>query len=127
MSADPIGPYSPWVEAGEWVITSGQIGLVDNTLVEGLGPQCDAALANLGLRLAEAGLQPTDVVKTTVFMVSMDDYPVVNEHYAAFFDGHRPARSAVAVAALPAGALVEIEAWAHRPTPDRERSAANPA
>jgi len=53
----------------------------------------------------------------------MNDYGVINEHYAAFFDGHRPARSAVAVSALPAGALVEIEAWAHAPLGDRERSA----
>ena len=122
MSDTPIGPYSPWVRAGEWVIFSGQIGMIDNTMVDGLGPQCDAALANLGLRLAEAGLVPTDVVKTTVFMVSMNDYAVINEHYAAFFNGHHPARSAVAVSALPAGALVEIEAWAHAPIGDRERS-----
>ena len=87
-------------------MTSGQIGLVDNVMVDGLGPQCDAALANLGLRLAEAGLKPTDVMKTTVFMVSMDDYGVINEHYVAFFGAHRPARSAVAVSALPAGALM---------------------
>ena len=124
MSADPIGPYSPWVEAGEWVVTSGQIGLVDKVTVDGLGPQCDAALANLGLRLAEAGLKPTDVMKTTVFMVSMDDYGVINEHYVAFFGAHRPARSAVAVSALPAGALMEIEAWAYRPVVDSERQEA---
>ena len=124
MSADPIGPYSPWVEAGEWVVTSGQIGLVDNVMVDGLGPQCDAAVANLGLRLAEAGLKPTDVMKTTVFMVSMDDYGVINEHYVAFFGAHRPARSAVAVSALPAGALMEIEAWAYRPVVDSERQEA---
>ena len=124
MSADPIGPYSPWVEAGEWVVTSGQIGLVDNVMVDGLVPQCDAALANLGLRLAEAGLKPTDVMKTTVFMVSMDDYGVINEHYVAFFGAHRPARSAVAVSALPAGALMEIEAWAYRPVVDSERQEA---
>jgi 2-iminobutanoate/2-iminopropanoate deaminase len=97
------------------VIVSGQIGLVDGALTDGLEAQCDAALANLAGHLAEAGLAPVDVVKTTVFLVDMDDYGVVNERYAAFFDGHRPARAAVAVSGLPAGALVEIEAWAHDP------------
>ena len=97
------------------MIVSGQIGLVDGALAEGPGAQCDAALANLAGHLADAGLAPTNVVKTTVFMVDMVDYGVVNEHYAAYLDGHRPARAAVAVSGLPAGALVEIEAWAHDP------------
>ncbi len=58
---------------------------------------------------------PSDVVKTTVFVTDMDEFAAVNEAYVAFFGDHRPARSVVAVAALPAGAAVEVELWAYRP------------
>jgi len=114
--AKPVGPYTPVVRAGEWVIVSGQIGLRDGALVEGgLGPELVAALANLEGQLASVGARLDQVAKTTVFLTDMADYAAMNEAYVAAFGDHRPARSAVAVAGLPLGAAVEIEAWAHVP------------
>lgn len=119
MSAPPVGPYSPWFRAGEWVVTSGQIALDGGALVEGgAAAQAARALHNLAAVLAEAGATMRDVVKTTVFLVDMADFTAMNEVYAAAFGDHRPARSTVAVAALPLGALVEVEAWAYRPQRD---------
>lgn len=106
-------PYSPVFSAGEWRCISGQIGLTADGLPEGFGPQLDAVLTNLAAVLAEHGLRLDQVAKTTVFLTDMADYAELNERYTAFFGEHRPARSAVAVAELPFGALVEIEAWAH--------------
>jgi 2-iminobutanoate/2-iminopropanoate deaminase len=118
MSA-PIGPYSPIVSVGPWLICSGQLGLVPSegapALVEGgVIAQLRQALANAAALLDGAGSNLTAVAKTTVFLASMDDYPAVNDAYAEFFGGHRPARSVVAVAGLPMGALVEVEVWAYR-------------
>ena len=106
-------PYSPVFAAGEWRCVSGQVGLTDDGLAEDFGEQLDAALSNLASVLEGAGLRLDQVAKTTVFLTDMDDYPELNERYVAFFGDHRPARSAVAVAGLPLGAAVEIEAWAH--------------
>jgi 2-iminobutanoate/2-iminopropanoate deaminase len=106
-------PYSPVFAAGEWRCISGQIGLAGGGLPDTFAGQVDAALANLGRLLEEHGLRPAQVAKTTVFLADMADYAEMNEHYTRFFGDHRPARSAVAVAALPFDALVEIEAWAH--------------
>ncbi len=78
----------------------------------GVRGQARQALANLRRLLEGEGAAMTDVVKTTVFLAHMDDYGPLNEVYAEAFGDHRPARSAVAVAGLPLGALVEIEAWA---------------
>jgi 2-iminobutanoate/2-iminopropanoate deaminase len=100
----PVGPYTPVVRAGGWLIVSGQLGLRDGTLVEGGVPaQLTQAVANLeGLLVAEgAGLG--DVAKTTVFLTDIADYTAMNEAYVAAFGTHRPARSAVAVAGLPLG------------------------
>lgn len=111
----PKGPYSPVVRAGEWVVTAGQVGLGDDgKLVRG-GIQAETrqALRNVEAVLAMEGAGLSDVVKTTVFLKHMDDWPAMNEAYVEVFGDHRPARSAFAVAALPVGALVEIEAWAH--------------
>ncbi len=109
----PVGPYTPLVRTGGWLICSGQLGLRDGALVEGgVGPQLTQAIANLGALLTEAGSSLASVVKTTVFLTDMADYATVNEVYMAGFGDHRPARSAVAVAGLPLGGLVEIEAWA---------------
>ncbi len=109
----PVGPYTPLVRTGDWLICSGQLGLRDGALVEGgVGPQLTQAIANLGALLAEAGSSLASVVKTTVFLTDMADYGAVNDAYMAGFGDHRPARSAVAVAGLPLGGLVEIEAWA---------------
>lgn len=91
---------------------SGQVGLADGKLVEGVTAQVGQAIANLAAHLEGEGASLADVVKTTVFLVDMDDYGDMNEAYVAAFGDHRPARSAIAVAALPIGALVEIEAWA---------------
>ena len=110
----PIGPYSPVVRAGDWLVCSGQLGLVEGRLVEGVDAQTTQALANAGALLAGQGASLSDVVKTLVFLLDMGDFPIMNEAYAAAFGDHRPARSTVAVAGLPMGALVEIEVWAMR-------------
>jgi 2-iminobutanoate/2-iminopropanoate deaminase len=116
MSARPVAHYSPVVVAGPWLIVSGQVGLKDGSLVDGgVAGQTTQAIANLEALLAEHGAQLTDVVKTTVFMVDIENFGAVNGAYAAAFGEHRPARSAIAVAGLPVGALVEVEAWALRP------------
>jgi len=116
MSARPVAHYSPVVVAGPWLIVSGQVGLKDGSLVDGgVVAQTTQAIANLEALLVEHGAKLTDVVKTTVFMVDIENFGVVNGAYAAAFGEHRPARSAIAVAGLPVGALVEVEAWALRP------------
>ena len=113
-AARPIGPYTPIVRAGDWLVVSGQIGLSEGKLVEGgFTPQLAQALANLRGHLEGAGSRLDQVVKTTVFLTDMDDFAALNETYSAAFGDHRPARSAVAVKALPMGALVEVEAWAY--------------
>lgn len=118
MSA-PVGPYSPAVRVGDWVATSGQLGVVSGpsgapTLVEGgTGPQLRQALANVAAVLATEGLGLADVVKATVFLADMADFPLLNRIWVELVPAPRPARSAVQVAALPLGARVEIEAWAH--------------
>ncbi len=111
----PVGPYSPVVEAGEWVVVSGQVGAVEGKLVDGgFEGQCNQALGNLGALLASVGCTLDDVVKATVFIRHMTDYPRMNELYCEAFGDHRPARSAIGVAELPLGALFEVEAWARR-------------
>jgi 2-iminobutanoate/2-iminopropanoate deaminase len=109
----PIGPYTPIVRAGEWLVCSGQLGLRDGSLVDGgVRDQTRQAIANLAALLAGEGASLADVVKTTVFLAHISDFALVNEVYVEGFGDHRPARSAIAVAALPMGGLVEIEAWA---------------
>ncbi len=111
----PVGPYTPVVRAGEWLIVSGQLGLRDGNLVEGgVEAQLTQAIANLHALLAAEGADLEAVVKTTVFLADIADYPAMNAAYVGAFGAHRPARSAVAVAGLPLGGLVEIEAWARR-------------
>lgn len=108
-------PLRPAVAAGEWLAVSGQVGVVDGTLVEGgVGPETRQALENLVAVLEANGCTPADVVKTNVFLVTMDDFAAMNEEYAKVFATDPPARSAVAVHQLPIGAVVEIEAWVHR-------------
>ncbi len=113
----PIGPYSPIVVAGPWLITSGQLGLrpdAPGQLVGGgVAAQLAQALANGERLLGESGATRRQVVKTTLFVTDMALYPEVNETYVAFFEDHRPARSVVGVAALPMGAAVEVELWAY--------------
>jgi 2-iminobutanoate/2-iminopropanoate deaminase len=109
----PVGPYTPIVRAGEWLVCSGQVGIADGGLVGGgVKGQVTQAIANIAALLAGEGASLSDVVKTTVFLAHIDDYAAMNEAYVDAFGDHRPARSAFAVSALPIGALVEIEAWA---------------
>lgn len=112
--AKPLGPYTPAVRSGEWVVVSGQLGLRNGELVDGgVGAQTRQAVANLAELLAGESATLNDVVKTTVFLINMDDFATMNEAYIAGFGDARPARSTIGVAALPlAGGLVEIEAWA---------------
>jgi len=115
-SAPPAkGPYAHCVRAGDWLVFAGQIGLTaDGTLVDGgVGAELDQIFVNLAGLLADAGVTVRDIAKATVFLADLNDYAVLNERYAAFLGDHTPARSAVQVAALPAGARVEIEVWAH--------------
>ncbi len=89
------------------------MGLSDGALVDGgVEAQTTQALANLSALLAAEGASLANVVKTTVFLRHIWDFPAMNEVYAEAFGGHRPARSTVGVASLPLDALVEIEAWA---------------
>jgi 2-iminobutanoate/2-iminopropanoate deaminase len=116
-----VGPYSPVRRVGDWVITSGQVGLVTGeggaaTLAEGgTLPQLRQALQNVAEVLAIEGATLADVVKTTLYLVDMGDFAAVNEVWVEYFTDDRPTRSAVAVAALPIGARVEVEAWAYAP------------
>ena len=109
----PVGPYSPIVRAGDWLVVSGQVGAVDGKLVPGgTREQLQQALDNLRHLLESEGASLGDVVKTTVFLRHMDDFGAMNDVYVATFGDHRPARSAIGVSGLPLGALVEVEAWA---------------
>jgi 2-iminobutanoate/2-iminopropanoate deaminase len=118
-SAPPVaGPYSHAVRAGDWVTCAGQIPLDPATgaLVDGdVTAQAEQVLANVRAVLGDVGGSLTDVAKSTIFLVDLADFAAVNEVYAAAFGDHRPARSTIQVAALPAGARVEIEVWAHLP------------
>ena len=111
-----IGPYSQAIEVDGFVFTAGQIGIDPQTgqLVDGIEAQAERALMNIKAVLEAAGCTMNDVVKTTIFMVDIADFPKVNAIYEKFFDEPYPARSTVAVAALPKGALIEIEVVARR-------------
>ncbi len=112
----PLGPYTPSVRAGDWIIVSGQLGLHDGALVEGgVAAQTAKAVENLTAQLASHGATLADVAKTLCFLTDMDTFATFNTAYIAGFGDHRPARSTIGVAALPLGAVVEIEAWAFKP------------
>ncbi len=110
-----IGPYSQGIESNGFVYVSGQLPIDPATgqFAEG-GIQAEArqSLTNIKNILAEAGLTMRDVVKVTVLLSDINDFAAVNEVYAEFFEDPYPARSAFAVAALPKGANIEIEAVA---------------
>lgn len=105
-------PYVPARRAGDWLVLSGQIGLGPDGLADDFGGQLRQALANLDALLAEHGARSDQVTKATVFLADMEDYGLMNEIYTDYFGEPRPARTCVAVAGLPLGALVEVEAWA---------------
>ncbi|MCX7996409.1 MAG: RidA family protein [Patescibacteria group bacterium] len=106
-----IGPYSQAIESNGFVFCSGQIGLNPETgeLVKGFDEQVHQIMRNIQAVLEAAELTLDRVVKTTVFLTDMNDFPVFNDIYEQFFHEHRPARSTVAVKALPKGAKIEIE------------------
>jgi 2-iminobutanoate/2-iminopropanoate deaminase len=110
-----IGPYSQATRAGGLLFTAGQVGFDPATgeLVDGgIAEQTERVLLNVRAILQASGLDMANVIKTTVFLVDMADFAAMNDAYARAFGNHRPARSTVAVAALPRGARVEIDAIA---------------
>ena len=109
-----VGPYCHARLVGDTLYTSGQIGLIPATgeLPQGVEAQAIQALDNLKAVLRAAGMGMEDVAKTTVFLADMNDFAAVNAIYATYFPGDPPARSCVQAAALPKGALFEIEAVA---------------
>ena len=114
---NPIGPYSTVTEAGGFVFISGQVALDPDTNepIEGdVKAQAGRVMENLSRILSDLGLQFDDIVKTTIFLADMADFPVVNEAYGGYFGSAPPARSTVEVSGLPKGFLVEIDAIAAR-------------
>ena len=107
-----IGPYSQAIAAGDFVYLSGQLGVdaATGNLENGVEAQAERAIANMKAILAEAGLDISRVIKTTVFLKDMGDFAAVNAIYAKHFQQPYPARSCVQMAELPKGGLVEIEA-----------------
>lgn len=112
-----VGPYSPAVDAGELIYFSGQIPIDSATgkIIEGdIKVQTQQCLKNLSKVLKAAGVTSDDVVKTTVYLTDMKDYALVNEVYGEYFNAPYPARTAIAVCALPLGSNVEIEVIAKK-------------
>lgn len=107
-----VGPYSQAVETGGTLYVSGQLPIdgATGTMADGVEAQTRQSLTNIGHILREAGYDFSDVVKTTVLLQSMGDFAAMNGVYAEFFTGDKPARVCYQVAALPMGALVEIDA-----------------
>lgn len=106
-----IGPYSQAIQMGDFLFTSGQLGILPETgeLAQGVEAQTEWALKNLGAILTEAGMSYANVLKTTVFVADLADFAKVNAVYQKYFENTYPARSCVQVTALPKGGLVEIE------------------
>jgi 2-iminobutanoate/2-iminopropanoate deaminase len=111
----PLGPYTPIVRAGDWLIVSGQVGAKDGQLADGVAGQTAQSIENLAGQLSTMGATLDDVKKTLCFLVDMADFATFNDAYTSGFGDSRPARSTIAVAGLPLGAQVEIEAWAYKP------------
>lgn len=108
----PIGPYSQAVQSGSFLFCSGQVALDPATGElhgKDASEQTEIAMRNIGEVLKAGGCTYADVVKTTIFLVDMNDFAAVNAVYGRYFDETKPARSTVAVAGLPRGARVEIE------------------
>jgi 2-iminobutanoate/2-iminopropanoate deaminase len=111
----PVGPYSQAIRSRGFLFCSGQVAIdpASGKLIEGgVEAQTRRVMANLAAVLDAAGTSFERVVKTTIFLVDMDDFVTVNRVYGTFFGEVAPARSTVAVAALPLGARIEIEAVA---------------
>ncbi|MCG0276529.1 MAG: RidA family protein [Thermosediminibacteraceae bacterium] len=117
MAPKAIGPYSQAVMVGDFLFASGQIAINPATgeIVEGgIEAQTRQVMENVKNILQAAGMDFSNVVKTTVFITNMDDFAKVNEIYATYFGENPPARSCVEVSKLPKGALIEVEVIAHR-------------
>lgn len=113
-AAKTVGPYSQAIEHNGFIFTAGQIGKdpVSDLLRDGIENQTLQVLENIEKILLAEGSSREKIIKTTVFIVNMDDYAKMNIVYAKFFGNHKPARSTVQVGKLPAQALIEIEAIA---------------
>jgi 2-iminobutanoate/2-iminopropanoate deaminase len=123
-SAPPVaGPYSPAVRAGDWVVLAGQVGFGrDGALVAGgVAAEAGQVLANIAGILTDCGTGWGDVAKVVIFLTDLGNFGAVNALYEGAIGAHRPARTTVAVAALPAGAAVEIECWIYQPAPEEAR------
>ena len=116
LAPGAIGPYSQAIEVNGMLFLSGQLPIDAATglMAEGIEEQAKQSLSNIKHILEEAGLTMANVVKTTVFLADMSLFADMNKVYSTFFEGECPARSAVAVKALPKDALVEIECVAVR-------------
>jgi len=113
---EAIGPYSQAVKLGNLLFTSGQIALVPESMEivkGGVREQTEQVLKNLEAVVQKAGTSKEEILKTTIFLKDMNDFSIVNEVYADFFQGHKPARSTVEVSRLPKNVLVEIECIAN--------------
>jgi 2-iminobutanoate/2-iminopropanoate deaminase len=113
----PLGPYSIATEANGLVFVSGMVPIIPETnqpLVGDIKAQTHQVMKNIGAVLGDVGLGYNDIVKTTIFVTDMADYPAVNEVYAEYVGESRPARSTIEVSALPGGFLVEIESISAR-------------
>ncbi|KUG23494.1 endoribonuclease l-psp [hydrocarbon metagenome] len=110
------GPYSAAVEAGDMIFISGQLPIDPATgeIITDIKTAARQVLMNIQTILEETGLDMSNVVKTTIFLKNIDDFPIVNEIYASFFKKDPPARSTIAASALPKGVSLEIEAIATR-------------
>ena len=114
---EPIGPYSQAVQMGNFLFCSGQVAIDPKTGQVSAGDvkaQAQLVMKNIEAVLKAADLKFENVVKTTIFLTSMNDFASVNEVYGQYFKSQPPARSTVAVAGLPKGVQVEIEVIAHR-------------
>jgi 2-iminobutanoate/2-iminopropanoate deaminase len=114
----PVGPYSQAILANGLLFCAGQVGLDPTTgkLVEGdIRAQVRQVMQNLAAVLRAGDCSFDDVVKTTIYLTTMDHFAAMNEVYAGYFEGSRPARTTVAVSGLPLGALVEIDVVAALP------------
>lgn len=117
QAAPAVGPYNHAVRVGDLLFCAGQIPIdpqhPTGPFPDGIQAQTQRVLENIKIILADQGLNFTNVVKSTVFMVNLADFAAMNEVYAKYFTSDFPARSTVQVAALPKGAQVEIEVVAH--------------
>ena len=111
-----IGPYSQGIACGSMIFTSGQLGIDPATgkLAEGVEAQAHQALVNIDNVLKTAGATMKDILKTTIFLVDLNDFAAVNRIYGDYFGSEFPGRSCFQVSKLPAGGLVEIEVVAYK-------------